>query len=50
MKTITKWFETLAAAEQYQNQLYGRYDHVRLVRAPRFIESGMYTWEVGKKG
>lgn len=46
MKTITKTFDTLTQAERFQNKLYDQHDHVRLVRSPRFGESGVYTWEV----
>ncbi len=46
MRTITKHFKTLKRAEAYQNRLYSKYDHVRLVRSPRFGEEGIYTWEV----
>ena len=46
MKTITKTFETLKQAERHQNSLYGKFNHVRLVRSPRFGESGVYAWEV----
>jgi hypothetical protein len=46
MKRITKSFDTLRAAERYQNRLYGRHFSVRLVHAPHFTESGIYTWEV----
>lgn len=47
MKKITKHFDTLAQAERYQNRLYDKYDHVRLIDFPRFSESGTYIWEVG---
>ena len=46
MKRITKHFATLKKAEAYQNRLYNRYDHVRLVNWPRFTEEGNYEWEV----
>lgn len=46
---ITKHFDTLKAAEQYQNRLYGQYDSVRLVAAPRFSEAGRYEWIVRGK-
>lgn len=46
MKTIAKTFTTLKQAEQHQNKLYGQYNHVRLIRSPRFSESGVYIWEV----
>ncbi len=46
MKTITKTFDTLKRAEAYQNRLYGKYDRVTLVRAPRFAEAGIYEWRV----
>jgi hypothetical protein len=47
MKTITKTYSTLKQAEQYQNRLYNKYAHVRLVRAPLFSEEGVYVWQVG---
>lgn len=46
MKTILKHCETLKQAEQHQMRLYDKYNHVRLVKFPRFDESGIYTWEV----
>jgi hypothetical protein len=46
MKTLTKHLKTLKQAERFQNHLYGRYEHVRLVRVPRFGEAGKYVWEV----
>jgi hypothetical protein len=46
MNTIRKHFETLKQAEQYQNKLYNRYHHVRLVHSPLFTEDGTYVWEV----
>jgi hypothetical protein len=46
MKTITRRFASLAAAERFQNRLYDQYDCVRLVRFPMFEESGIYAWEV----
>jgi hypothetical protein len=46
MKTIVKHFDSLKKAEQYQDKLYDKYDHVRLVRWPSFSEAGDYAWEV----
>lgn len=46
MKTITKTYKTLKAAERYQNILYNKYSHVHLVQFPRFEEAGEYVWEV----
>ncbi len=46
MKTIRKIYQTLRQAENYQNRLYGKFDHVRLVKFPMFGESGIYVWEV----
>jgi hypothetical protein len=46
MKTIARTFNTLTAAERYQNKLYDRYNHVRLVSSPYFSQEGVYTWEV----
>ncbi len=47
MKTITKHFKTLKAAETYQNRLYNKYESVELVRWPRFGEGdGYYSWRV----
>lgn len=45
MKTITRHFATLKKAEAYQDKLYDQYERVRLIRSPRFDESGNYTWE-----
>jgi hypothetical protein len=46
-KTIRKTFKTLKQAEAHQNRLYGKYDRVTLVRAPRFpAEAGIYEWRV----
>jgi hypothetical protein len=46
MKTITKHFDTLKKAEAHQNKLHEQYNHVRLIRSPRFGEAGIYAWEV----
>jgi hypothetical protein len=46
VKTITKTYKTLKQAERYQNSLYNKYDHVRLIRSPMFSEEGVYAWEV----
>lgn len=46
MKIIAKTFNTLNEAENYQNELYDQYNHVRLVRFPHFSEDGIYAWEV----
>jgi hypothetical protein len=46
MKTINKTFKTFRQAERYQLRLYSQYDRVDLVRAPRFCEEGIYTWQV----
>jgi len=46
MKTITKMCKTLKQAEVYQNRLYNKYEHVRLVRSPCFTEEGIYQWIV----
>lgn len=46
MSKITKQYKTLKQAERYQNRLYGKYNHVRLVQWPSFTEAGTYTWEV----
>ncbi len=46
MTNITKHFDSLYDAEEYQNGLYDKYNHVLLVRAPLFSEAGTYVWEV----
>jgi hypothetical protein len=46
MKTIRKVYQKIKQAESYQNRLYNRFDHVRLVKFPRFEEAGEYVWEV----
>jgi hypothetical protein len=46
MKYISKKFESIKKAESYQNRLYGKYNHVKLLTFPRFSESGIYVWEV----
>lgn len=46
IKTVTKHFDTLKQAETYQNRLYNKYDHVRLIRSPMFAQAGTYAWEV----
>lgn len=46
MKLITKWFETLKQAERHQNRLYNQYDYVRLIKSPRYHDTGTYIWEV----
>jgi len=47
MKQISKTYKTLAAAERYQNRLYGQYSIVRLIQSPLFSEDGLYIWNVG---
>ena len=47
MKTIVKLFTTIKQAGRFQDSLYNKYDHVRLLRSP-FFESGMYYWEVSE--
>lgn len=46
MKRIEKYCRNLHAAETFQNRLYNRYDHVRLIASPLLTESGFYKWEV----
>lgn len=46
MKTITKKMTSLKCAERYQNQLYNKFDYVRLVVSPIFSECGIYVWHV----
>ena len=46
--SIAKRFDTLRQAERFQNRLYGKYDRVTLVSSPRFGESGLYVWSIGK--
>jgi hypothetical protein len=46
MKTISKHFTSMKKAEEYQNQLYDKYDYVRLSRSPIFRETGTYVWEI----
>jgi hypothetical protein len=46
MRTISKYYKSMKQAERYQNRLYNKYDHVRLIRAPVFTEDGVYVWEV----
>ena len=48
MKTITRYYNTLAGAEKFQNKLYNKYKIVRLIRFPSFSEEGNYTWEVSE--
>lgn len=43
---LSKECKTLKAAERYQNQLYNKYNYVRLIQSPRFKEAGNYIWEV----
>jgi hypothetical protein len=47
MKQISKTYKTLAAAERYQNRLYGQYNIVRLIHYPLMSEDGLYIWNVG---
>lgn len=44
--TIVKHFARLRQAEKYQERLYDKYDHVRLIRCPLSDEDGLYIWEV----
>lgn len=46
MRTISKTFNTLEQVNRYRNYLYSKFDHVRLIRSPRFQEAGVYVWEV----
>ena len=46
MKNISKKCKSLNAAVAYQNRLYNQYNYVRLVKVPRWEESGIYVWEV----
>ena len=46
MKIISKHFDNLKKAGQYQERLYNQYDHVKLIAFPNVSESGVYTWEV----
>lgn len=43
---INKNFGSLKEAELYQDELYEKYNYVRLIQAPRFTELGEYRWEV----
>lgn len=46
MQKLSKECKTLKQAERYQNQLYTKYDYVKLIQWPRFGEKGNYIWEV----
>ena len=46
MKKITKYFKTLQAVEDFQNDLYDHYGTVMIVDFPRYSEEGEYSWEV----
>lgn len=46
MKTIAKTFTTAAKANTFYLRLCDKYDHVELIRAPFFIEEGVYIWQV----
>ena len=46
MKIISKHFDNLKKSGQYQERLYNKYDHVKLIAFPTVWESGVYTWEV----
>ena len=43
---ISKTFQSMRQAENYQDSLYDKYDRVRLIEFPMFSEYGMYKWEV----
>jgi hypothetical protein len=45
MKTVSKIFETIKAAEAHQNRLYNQYNSVQLICCPIFGESGVYIWQ-----
>lgn len=49
MKTIFKQFDTVKQAEKFLFSLYSKYEHVRLIKAPMFQESGQYWYEVSGK-
>lgn len=46
MKIISKHFASLKKAGAYQERLYNKYDHVKLIGFPSVWDSGIYTWEV----
>lgn len=43
-KYISKKYNTLKQAENYQNRLYTKYNRVELISYPMFCEYGVYTW------
>ena len=45
IRIIVKVFHTEKESEEYQWELYDKYDHVMLIRKP-FFGSGQYVWEV----
>ncbi len=46
MKQITKNFPSLRKAQNYMENLYSRYNYVRLSDFPKFNESGKYVFTV----
>jgi hypothetical protein len=46
---IKKHFDTITAAERYQNRLYNLYDSVILTGFPGFTDYGWYIWTVKTK-
>lgn len=46
MKTISKRFATLRDAGIYQNRLYNKFNHVKLISFPFSNDAGIYVWEV----
>ncbi len=46
---ISKKFNTIEDAENYQEDLYDLYDHVKLIKSPSLNKFGAYQWEVKKK-
>lgn len=46
MKQISKRFESLCKAQRFMENLYNRYNFVRLSDFPRFSENGVYVFTV----
>lgn len=43
---VTRDCRNLSEVGRHEDRLYAKYDHVKLVRAPRFTHAGRYVWEV----
>lgn len=48
VKYITHYFKTSEEAAAFQENLYDKYNHVKLIDSPKYSEYGEYRWEVSE--